>query len=64
MALFPSYNLVKIYKALFLNYNLPKKKKKKNSSTNLKFSNPETRLQDGKVLDTHLTQTKYGFLDF
>ena len=29
MAFFPSYNLVKKYKAFFLSYNLPKKKKKK-----------------------------------
>ena len=28
MAFFPSYNLVKKYKAFFLSYNLPKKKKK------------------------------------
>ena len=29
MAFFPSYNLVKKYKAFFLSYNLPKIKKKK-----------------------------------
>ena len=29
MAFFPSYNLVKKYKAFFLSYNLPKRKKKK-----------------------------------
>ena len=68
MALFPSYNLViqssKNLQGLVSQLQSTKKKNKIHTSTNLKFSNPEARLQDEKVLDTHLTQTKSGFLDF
>ena len=74
MALFSSYDLVKKKKYIYIyiyihtqglvSYLQSTQKKIRHSSTNLRISNPGDRLQEGKVLDTHPTQTKSSLLDF
>ena len=74
MALFSSYDIVKKKKNIYIyiythtqglvSYLQSTQKKIRHSSTNLRISNPGDRLREGKVLDTHPTQTKSSLLDF
>ena len=59
MALGPSYNIPKIHGFLF--YLHSTQNKRKIYLTN--DLNPEARLQNGKVLSTHSTHTKFGLLN-
>ena len=64
MALGPSYKLPNKYMSFCPSYNLPKIKAKiRPRSTYPKKLNSETRLRNGKELDTHSVQIESGLLD-